>query len=74
MQSSVCLSSQDLHVCMGGRNRPRNGAMWEFAQGSGGSRGCEQKATLGKSTGGYLSTRIGRQWELEDGQESMGRD
>lgn len=67
MQSSVCLCSQDLHVCMGGRKKPRNRAVWELAQGSGGSSGCGQKATLGNSTGRCLSTGEGgsRSWRMD---------
>lgn len=70
MHSPVCLCSRDLHVRRGGRKRPGSSAVWERAQGSGGSSGREQKATHG--TGGCLSTRMGSQQELEDGQERVG--
>lgn len=51
---------------MGVRKRPRNGAVWELARGSGGSRGCEQKATLGNSNQDRE--------ELENGQERDSQD
>lgn len=36
-------------MSMDDRKTPRNKAVQELAQGSGGSRGCEHKATLGNS-------------------------